>query len=86
MTPTLRKDFVVNFAQLANARAAGASAVLLIVAVLGARLAQFLRHARALGLEALVEVHDDLELDVALSAGAQIVGINHRDLRTFAID
>jgi anthranilate phosphoribosyltransferase len=85
-TPTLRKDFVVNFAQLANARAAGASAVLLIVAVLGARLAEFLRHARALGLEALVEVHDDLELDVALAAGAQIVGINHRDLRTFAID
>ena len=65
----------------------GASAVLLIVKILTAgRLEDLLRHASALGLDALVEVHDEAEVDSALAAGASIVGVNNRDLRTFEVD
>lgn len=82
--PLLRKDFVVDPVQLAESRAAGADAVLLIVRVLDDRLlAALLRGARGLGMAALVEVHDAGELERALSAGADIVGINNRDLSTF---
>ncbi len=85
--PVLRKDFIVDEVQILEARAAGASAVLLIVRVLGpSRLAALLRCAADLGLDALVEVHTEAELGVALEANAQIVGINSRDLDTLTID
>lgn len=84
--PVLRKDFVVHPRQIDEARADGAAAVLLIVAVLGERLAPYLRYARSLGLDALVEVHDEHELDAACAAGADLIGVNNRDLRTLAID
>jgi len=84
--PLLRKDFTVHPAQVDEALAAGASAVLLIVAVLGDATAAYLSYATALGLDALVEVHDDAELDVAMAAGAQVLGVNNRDLTSLKID
>lgn len=84
--PALRKDFVVHPAQVEEAGFAGARAVLLIVAILGSATQAYLRYARALGLDALVEVHDEAELDVALAAGADLVGVNNRDLTTLDID
>lgn len=84
--PVLRKDFIIDPYQLVETRAMGADAALLIAAVLGKSLRSFLVHARLLGLHALVEVHDREELDDALSAGVEIVGINNRDLRTFEVD
>lgn len=85
--PILRKDFVVDEYQLLESRASGADAALLIVAALEqAALVRLLARARALGLDALVEVHADRELDRALEAGADLVGVNHRDLRTLDVD
>jgi indole-3-glycerol phosphate synthase len=85
--PLLRKDFVIDAYQIAEARAAGADAVLLIVAALApAQLAELLAAARGHALDALVEVHDLAEVDVALAAGATVLGVNHRDLRTFTMD
>ncbi len=85
--PLLRKDFVVDGYQLLEARASGADAVLLIVAALDdAALMQLSRDARALGLDVLVEVHDDAELDRAIAAGADLIGVNNRNLRTLAVD
>jgi indole-3-glycerol phosphate synthase len=85
--PALRKDFVVDPYQVWEARAAGAAAVLLIVAALDApTLAALLAESARAGLDALVEVHDEAELAVALDAGARVIGVNARDLRTFAID
>jgi indole-3-glycerol phosphate synthase len=83
----LRKDFIVDPYQLHEALVAGADAVLLIVAALDAReLAALHEQARALGLDVLVEVHDRAELHVALELGAEIVGVNNRDLRDFSVD
>lgn len=85
--PVLRKDFILDELQLLEARAAGASAALLIVRVLSpSRLEALLRFARGLGLDSLVETHTAAEIDVALTAGAQIIGVNSRDLDTFALD
>ena len=85
--PLLRKDFIVDEYQLLEAQSAGADAVLLIVAALGdGRLADLQRSARAMGLAALVEVHDVEELDRAVGAGAEIVGVNNRNLRTLEVD
>ena len=82
--PLLRKDFLFDAYQLYEARAFGADAVLLIVAILSdAQLQELLWLSDELNLAALVEVHDRAELDRALSAGARLVGINNRDLRTF---
>jgi indole-3-glycerol phosphate synthase len=86
-TPLLRKDFIVTEYQLFEARATGADAVLLIVAALSSRELQSLAgRAASLGLEVLVEVHDAQELMVAIDAGATIVGVNNRNLRTLAVD
>jgi indole-3-glycerol phosphate synthase len=83
----LRKDFTVDEYQIAEARAHGADVVLLIVAVLkGAVLRGMLDSAAKYGVEALVEVHDEAELDEALAAGAKVIGINNRDLKTFEVD
>jgi indole-3-glycerol phosphate synthase len=85
--PILRKDFVTDPYEIAEARAAGADAVLLIVAALDKpHLAELLAVARSRGMAALVEVHDEAETGVALEAGAELIGVNHRDLRTFAVD
>jgi len=84
--PTLRKDFVVHPRQVEEAASAGARAVLLIVRLLGDAVGPYLRYAATLGLDALVEVHDEAELELALAAGADLVGVNNRDLATLAID
>ena len=85
--PALRKDFLVDPYQVWEARAAGAAAVLLIVAALDdAQLGRLDEEARAAGLDVLVEVHDDAEVARATRLGARIVGVNARDLRTFELD
>jgi indole-3-glycerol phosphate synthase len=85
--PLLRKDFIVDPYQLHEALAARADAVLLIVAALAqGELASLHATARALGLDVLVEVHDRDELRIALDIGAEIVGVNNRDLRDFSVD
>ncbi|HVV16516.1 MAG TPA: indole-3-glycerol phosphate synthase TrpC [Polyangia bacterium] len=85
--PVLRKDFVVDRYQIAEARAGGADAVLLIVAALDdPELRALLAAVAEAGLEALVEAHDEAEVARAVAAGAAIVGINNRDLRTFTVD
>jgi indole-3-glycerol phosphate synthase len=85
--PILRKDFVVDRYQILEARAAGADAVLLIVAALTPAALEELHHAaKDAGLDVLVEIHDLFELPIALEAGASIVGVNNRNLRTLAVD
>ncbi len=85
--PVLRKDFIIDPYQLYEALWAGADAVLLIVAALEPEMLRSL-HEQALdiGLDVLVEVHDDAELDLATAAGARVIGINNRDLRDFSVD
>jgi len=83
--PVLRKDFIFDPYQVVEARVAGADALLLIVAVLGDNdLRSLLAETRRLGMEALVEVHDEAEVERALAAGAQVIGVNNRDLQTFS--
>ncbi len=85
--PVLRKDFTVSLADIYDARAMGADAVLLIAAALEEEeLASFLQAAARLGLDSLVEVHEEGELETALALGARLVGVNQRDLRTFEVD
>ncbi len=85
--PILRKDFVLEEVQLFEARAAGADAVLLIVrALAGDSLRDLLTSARGIGLDVLVETHDEQEIERALRAGAQVVGVNNRDLSNFTVD
>lgn len=85
--PVLRKDFVIDEYQIVEAAAAGADAVLLIVAALSDnRLRTLLACADALGLASLIEVHDRIELERALAAGATIVGVNNRNLRTLQVN
>jgi indole-3-glycerol phosphate synthase len=86
-TPLLRKDFIISEYQLLEARANGADAALLIVAALTpAELKALGACADALGLDTLVEVHDAEELAVAIDSGAQVIGVNNRNLRTLTVD
>jgi indole-3-glycerol phosphate synthase len=85
--PLLRKDFIIDERQILEAVQAGADAILLIVAILSdEQLKLFEALAAAAGLAALVEVHDESELDRAIAAGAAIIGVNNRDLKTFKVD
>lgn len=82
----LRKEFILHPIQIAEAAQAGAHAVLLIVAALGKQLPYLLKTAKDYGLETLTEINNQAELDIALEADAPIIGINHRNLKTFQID
>ena len=85
--PLLRKEFIYHAYQVYEARAAGADALLLIVGVLGsAELRELLVLTNRLGMGALVEVHEEAELEQALAAGARIIGVNNRNLKTFEVD
>lgn len=84
--PALRKDFLLDEYMLAESRAHGADLVLLIVAVLGGETGRMVRSASEYGMEALVEVRDQSEMDIAAEAGATIIGINNRDLATLCVD
>lgn len=85
--PVLRKDFTVSPAQIYEAKIIGADAVLLITALLDAgELKEYLAITKSLGLDALTEVHDEAELAAALNAGAEIIGVNNRNLRDFTVD
>ena len=85
--PMLRKDFTVDEYQIYQARLMGANAVLLIVSLLdGETLKGYLNLCRSLGLAALVETHDGQEVDAALNAGAEIIGVNNRNLKDFSVD
>jgi indole-3-glycerol phosphate synthase len=85
--PCLRKDFMVDEFQLLEARANGADAVLLILSALDdPEFSRFHKRSHELGLDALCEVHDETELKRAMDLGAEIIGVNNRDLHTFAVD
>lgn len=85
--PVLRKDFIFDPYQVYEARAAGADAFLLIVSVLSPQLLNELSElGHGLGMQCLVEIHDEDELATAVDSGAQVIGINNRDLRTFTTD
>jgi indole-3-glycerol phosphate synthase len=84
--PLLRKDFIIHEYQMYETAELGADAVLLIVKMLGERLPEFLRLARELGIEALVEVTTEDEVELAISAGAKLMGINNRNLETLEVD
>jgi indole-3-glycerol phosphate synthase len=85
--PLLRKDFIIDERQIFEAIEWGADAILLIVAILtDAELRRFHDLAAGVGLSVLVEAHDEAELDRALAAGARLIGVNNRDLRTFMVD
>ena len=85
--PVLRKDFMVNSYMIYQAKLLGAAAILLICAILDdEQLVEYLKLADSLGLDALVEAHDAEEVERALKAGAQIIGVNNRDLKTFEVD
>ncbi len=85
--PVMRKDFILDRYQLLEARAAGAAAVLLIAAALDkGEISSLLAKSKELGLECLVEIRDEKELEKALRAGAEIIGVNNRDLHTLEVD
>ena len=85
--PVLRKDFIIDEYQIYESRYYGADAVLLIVSVLDeVKLKSFIKIAKGLGMDCLVEVHDKNDLDVAIRSGADIIGINNRDLATMTTD
>jgi indole-3-glycerol phosphate synthase len=85
--PILRKDFTVSEYQIYEAKAIGASAVLLICSILtDTQLASYITLANSLGLSVLVEAHDEEEVTRAVNSGARIIGVNNRDLHTFDVD
>ena len=86
-SPVLRKDFIFDPYQIYEARSVGADALLLIVSILsGSALKELLHLTEELGMQCLVEIHDRSEMDIAVESGAQVIGINNRDLRTFKTD
>lgn len=85
--PCLRKDFTVDEYMIYEAKTLGASAVLLICSILSEQqLSEYLELAHSLGLSALVEAHNEAEIETALKIGAKIIGVNNRDLKTFSVD
>lgn len=85
--PCLRKDFTVDEYMIYEAKVLGASAVLLICSILPEeRLREYLDIAHSLGMSALVEAHDEKEIETAVKVGAKIIGVNNRDLKTFSVD
>jgi len=84
-TPILRKDFIIDYYQIYEAKILGADAILLIVSVLGDTLGEFYHEAKRFNLEILVEVHNKEELDLALQYDCEIIGINNRNLKTFDV-
>ncbi len=84
--PVLRKDFLLDEYMVAESRAYGADLVLLIVAVLGKETGRLVREAASCGMEALVEVHDEREMELAANCGATLIGINNRSLSTLRVD
>jgi len=84
--PVLRKDFIVDEYQLYESAELGADAVLLITGILGKNLKRFIELARELGMESLVEVDDEEQVKLASAAGAEMIGINNRDLKTMQVD
>lgn len=85
--PVLRKDFIIDAMQIQQARRFGADAILLIAAILSVgQMADYQAEARALGMDILVEVHDEPEAEMALAAGSTLIGINNRNLKDFTMD
>ncbi len=84
--PILRKDFIIDEYQIFETKYIGADAMLLIVSILGKKLRSFYKLSRELGLQCLVEVHDRQELEIALEAEVDIIGINNRNLKNFIVD
>ena len=84
--PMLRKDFIIDEYQVFQAKAIGADAILLIASILGNNIKRFYSLAKEIGLHCLTEVHNEKEMDTALCAGCDIIGINNRDLRYFTLD
>lgn len=84
--PMLRKDFTVDLYQVYQARAMGADAVLLIIAALGEKTEEYIKVCREIGLSALVETHDEREIELALKCGAYMIGVNNRNLKDFTVD
>jgi indole-3-glycerol phosphate synthase len=84
--PVLRKDFILEPFQVLESRASGADAILLIVRAVADELPKLASSCSALGMDALVEVHDEAELERAIDVGATLIGVNHRDLATFEVD
>ena len=84
--PIIRKDFIIDNVQIAEAAVAGASAVLCIVSAVGYKTKALIEFAHFIGLDVLVEIHDHEEIKIALDCGADIIGINNRNLNTFEVD
>ena len=84
--PILRKDFIIDKYQVYQSKAIGADAILLITAILGDKVKDFYNLAKGLGLECLTEVHNEKELEIALSTGCDIIGINNRNLNDFTVN
>lgn len=84
--PIMRKDFVVNKLQIDEARAFGADGILLISHIIPDRLEEFLSYVKSVGMWALVETHSEQDINLALNAGAQIIGVNNRNLETGVVD
>ncbi len=84
-TPILRKDFIIDFYQIYEAKVLGADGILLIVSVLGDSLGEFYKEAKRFDLEPLVEVHNEEELELALKYDCEIIGINNRNLKNFSV-